>query len=226
MDYELFKSVINESSQYGSRSFSLHLFGEPLLWPYICDGIRYIKQQNKRHTVLLTTNGTHLNKFADELVGVGVDQIIWSWRKNNFNTRTREILRRKGKIRILVEETPKEEFEYWSKYPNVEIKHLHNYGGHIDISKWGLGNKEDKIKRYPCYHLWLAPAVRWNGEFVFCCNVPHHTIYSSLGNVKEKSISEMWKDSKLAKVREDHMKGEYLDACKSCDSWTAYPSIF
>src|SRR3990167_250292 len=60
MDFLLFQMVIDEASTYGARSFSLHLFGEPLLYPRILDAIDYIKRKNKRHTVLLTTNGTLL----------------------------------------------------------------------------------------------------------------------------------------------------------------------
>src|SRR5258708_3002683 len=57
IDFKLFKTIVDECSQYGPRSFSLHLFGEPLLYPFILDAIQYIKIKNRRHTILLTTNG-------------------------------------------------------------------------------------------------------------------------------------------------------------------------
>ena len=226
MDYELFKEIVNEANQYGPRSFSLHLFGEPLLYPKIMEAINYIKAKNKRHTILLTTNGTVLNKFAKRLLESGVDRIIWSWRKLPvpFSSETIEVLKRIGMVRLLIEETPKEEFERWVKFPRVEVKHLHNYGGDIDLSKWGYIKAPDK--RYPCYHLWLAPAVRWNGDMTFCCNVSKHTVYSTLGSVLQRSIHDMWKSNQLNEVRNDHLKGEYKDACRNCDSWKAYPSIF
>ena len=226
MDFELFKNIIDECSEYGPRSFSLHLFGEPLLYPHIIDAINYIKSRNKRHTILLTTNGTVLNKFAKRLLGCGVDRLIWSWRKLDvpFSSDTIEVMRKIGMVRILIEETPEEEVVKWSKFPRVEIKHLHNYGGDIDLSKWGYIKKQDK--RYPCYHLWLAPAIRWNGDMVFCCNVSKHTVYSTLGNVLQHKISDMWKSDQLNEVRNDHKQGVYKDACRSCDSWKAYPSIF
>ncbi|MBU1255332.1 hypothetical protein KKH35_00485, partial [Patescibacteria group bacterium] len=52
MDFELFKKIVNEASVYGSRNFSLHLFGEPLLAPNIIPMIKYIKQKNNKNTVL------------------------------------------------------------------------------------------------------------------------------------------------------------------------------
>ena len=223
IDFGLFTSIIDEASQYGARSFSLHLFGEPLLYSKILDAIRYIKSKNKRHTILLTTNGTLLNKYSKDLVDLGVDRIIWSWRRNNFNAETIRVLKKIGMIRLLIEETPKDEFERWSKFPRVEVKHLHNYGGNIDVKKWGI---DDVLpERYPCYHLWLAPAVRWNGEIVECCNIPASGT-EVLGRYPDDTISDVWNGEGLKKLRDSHLKGIYPGACGKCTSWQAYPNIF
>jgi len=224
MEWELFKSIVDEASHYGARSFSAHLFGEPLLYPRIIEAIRYIKGKNMRHTVLLTTNGTVLNKFAGELEASGVDRVIWSYRKNNFNEESLKLLRKRGLVRLLIEETPKEEFEKWSKFPRVEIKHLHNYGGNIDVSKWGIRDL-GITTRYPCYHLWLAPAIRWNGEIVECCNIPKSGT-EVLGRYGETTLGDVWRGDKLLRLREAHVKGVYPGACEKCTSWQAYPNIF
>lgn len=192
------------------------------MYPKILEAIEYIKTRNRRHTILLTTNGTYLNRFSRQLMDLGVDRIIWSYRKNNFDDQTISVLRRIGLIRLLIEETPKEEFEKWSKFPRVEIKHLHNYGGHIDVSKWGLKTKQDF--RYPCYHLWLAPAIRWNGDITICCNDPtgRETIY----NYSDHSLYDFWHSEPLSRIRESHINGQYNGLCVNCDSWKAYPDIF
>ena len=223
MRYEMFKEIINEATSYGPRSFSLHLFGEPLLYPRILEAIDYIKTANKRHTVLLTTNGTILNKFARELSRLKVDRVIWSYRKNNFSEESIKLLRNRGLIRLLIEETPKEEFERWSKFPRVEVKHLHNYGGNIDTSKWGIHSSN--LDRWPCYHLWLAPAIRWNGEITFCCNVPKRGT-EVLGIYGETTLGNVWRGEKLKSIRDSHMKGVYTGACAGCNSYQAYPDIF
>ena len=222
MDYELFKSIVEEASHYGPRSFSLHLFGEPLLYPHILDAIAFIKAKNKRHTVLLTTNGVLLNRYVEDLLKVRVDKIIWSWRKNNFTERTKEVLKEKGKIRFLIEETPEGEIEKWKDAKDVEIKHLHSYGGSIDVSKWKVPKPP---KRHACYHLWLAPAVRWNGEIVECCNLSKSG-EDVLGRYGETNISEVWNGEDIRKLRESHMKGIYPGKCGACTSWQAYPDIF
>lgn len=224
IEWELFKKIVNECRDYGPRSFSLHLFGEPLLYPKIIEAIQYIKGADRGNTVLLTTNGTLLNLFAERLERIGVDRIIWSYRKNNFNESSIRLLKKRGLIRLLIEETPQKEFEKWSKFPRVEIKHLHNYGGNIDVSKWNVS--QDLLpERYPCYHLWLAPAIRWNGEITFCCNVPQLG-YEVLGKYGKENLREVWQGLRLAEIRDEHMKKIYNGACKNCTSWQAYPSIF
>lgn len=235
MDFGLFKQIIDECTQYGPRSFSLHLFGEPLLYSRILEAIDYIKQKDKRHTVLLTTNGTLLNKFAKSILATGCDRVIWSYRKNNFNDDSINLLRRIGIVRLLVEETPKEEFEKWKTFPRVEVKHLHNYGGNIDVSKWGLETKvlgerdsndeSDGGGRYPCYHLWLAPAIRWNGGITICCNDPHGKevlgTYSDIFNLRDA-----WSSDHIKAIRESHLSGEYKGLCVGCNVWKTYPDMF
>ena len=222
MDFSLFRRIVDECNEHGPRSFSLHLFGEPLLYPRILEAINYIKTKDKRHTVLLTTNGTLLNKFAKELIQLRVDRIIWSWRRNNFTGETIEVLKKIGLIRLLVEETPKEEFEKWKTFPRVEIKHLHNYGGNIDVTKWGLISKDND--RYPCYHLWLAPAIRWNGDITICCNDPSGQ--ESCGFYPSDTLAQFWKSERFNKIRDSHVKGEYKGLCVGCNSYKAYPDIF
>ena len=223
MDFNLFKSIIDECSNYGPRSFSLHLFGEPLLYPHILEAIQYIKNKNRRHTILLTTNGTLLNRFIDDIVKLGVDKIIWSYRRNNFTDHTKAMLKKHGLIRLLLEETPPEEFKEWSKYPQVEIKHLHNYGGKIDTTKWGI--KDESSDRWPCYHLFLAPAVRFNGEITICCNDPNGA--ESFGVYGYNlNIHNFWTSDRLNSIRDSHLSGQYKGLCVGCNSYKAYPDIF
>ena len=224
MKFELFQQIVDECAQYGPRSFSLHLFGEPLLCSWIMEGIRYIKDRDPRNTILLTTNGTVLNQFSDRLYESKVDRIIWTWRKNNFNARTLEVLRRIGVIRILVEETPESEIEKWRSFPRVEIKHLHNYGGQIDTSKWGVESQNGP--RYPCYHLWLAPAIRWNGDITICCNDPRGEERAGVYGQDGFDLGSFWRGDRLGGIRASHLKNEYKGLCGSCNVWKTYPDMF
>lgn len=225
MDFELFKDIIREASKYGKRSFSLHLFGEPLLYSKWREAIDFIKRENPAHTVLLTTNGTLLEvgDVLDRLLSSGVDQVLWSWRKEvKFKEETKKRLKKWGKfrVRIIKELTPPEALEEWKTWPNQEERNLHNYGGEIDLERFGKKN-EDSSKRWPCYHLWLAPAVAWNGKVLICCTDPHQKEV-----IGERNVHEAWIGKKLAEIRQSHIDGKFLGICKDCDVWKSTPNIF
>jgi len=225
MDFNLFKEIINEASRYGKRSFSLHLFGEPLLYPRIHDAINYVKSCNKKHTVLLTTNGTKLNELFDSVKEA--DQILWSWRREaKFTDETKRKLLRWGrfKVRFISEVTPKEAYKEWEKWPNKEVRSLHNYGGEIDLSKFSAISNSENKNRWPCYHLWLAPAVAWNGNILICCADPHQK--EVIGKFKEQDVSDVWRGTRLNNIRKSHLEGKYFGICKNCDVWRSYPSFF
>ena len=227
MDYELFRKIVNEASRYGPRSFSLHLFGEPLLYPRIFEAVRYIKGRNKRNVVLLTTNGTKINECIDDFVSCGIDQAYWTWREEaRFNGNTLLKLRSWGKFRVrfIDEITPPEAYEEWKSWKNVEGRKLHNYGGNRNFVN-GIAPVAETIttrSRWPCYHLWLAPAVAWNGKFLMCCVDPHQK--EVFGDITEETVSQAWK--RIDTVRESHLRGEYSGICENCDVWKTYPDLW
>ena len=178
---------------------------------------------NSFNTILLTTNGTTLNKHIDELMRSGVSKVLWSWRPEpRWTNATKEKLKnwKKFTVRIIEEVTPKEAKEEFLTWPRIEKRNLHNYGGQIDLSPYGVQNMEST--RYPCYHLFLAPAVSWNGKFMMCCaDSGQKEIF---GDINEETVSACWK--KLDGVRESHLRGSYEGICRDCDVWKAYPDLF
>jgi len=220
MSWETFTKIVDEASEHGPRSFSLHLFGEPLLWGRIREGILYIKQKNKRHSILLTTNGILLNEYAEFLVESGVDKIIWTFRRlggNRFTDKTIQALRKIGTLRILKETMSPDDWEEAKRIKwNREVKSLHNYGGTINAD-------QPHKKRYACYHLWFAPAISWDGSFLICCNDPDKR--TSLGDIKT-GIANHWLWMKMWNLRWEHKIGEYTGICKECNCWASYPRVF
>lgn len=225
MRWETFTSIIDEASNYGPRSFSLHLFNEPTLYPRWCDAIKYIHKKNKINTILLTTNGTTLNSRIDDLIDADPDLVFWSWRPEaKFTEVTKSKLRKWGKFRVrfLSNITPNEAREEWANWPNVEERELHTYGGLIDTRKFG--KEPTSLKRWPCGHLWLDPAVSYNGKILICCNDSRQE--EVIGNYPEDSINKAWTGARLAEIRKSHLEGRYGGICKGCDSWKTYPDMW
>jgi len=252
MDFSLFKKIIDEAKNYGPRTFSLHLFGEPLLSPKIKEIIEYIKQKNKKNTILLTTNGVFLKKeIAQNIVTNNVDKIVISihgadektykeitgkdeLKKVERNIETLIEIKNKHRsqkpkiyLRMVVEKKYQKEInefqKKWQKKPIIiDVRPPHNFGGRIQTEKKNNLN----FKRYPCYHLWFSPGVNWDGDVsICCCDTFKEKI---LGNAKNQTVSEIWKNNKIKKYRQYHLNGQYekISLCQNCDVWKTYPDMF
>ena len=204
LPFGLFKKIVDEASRFGKRSFSLHLFGEPLLYPFFSDAVKYLKR--RKHTVLVTTNGILLGKHIDSLKLV--DKIIWSYKEN-------------VQVPYAIKNWKNFTVRFFGKavgeWKNYEVRTLHNYGGSLE----SIVPCMDEA-RYPCYHPFLAPGVTATGEIVICCADPN--VRSSVGNIKNMTIETAWK--LMEKTRNEHLKGEFKGICKNCDVWKSYPSLF
>lgn len=251
MDPMLFKKIVDESALYGKRNFCLHIFGEPLMAPNIARMIEYIKAKNPKNVILLTTNGIFLDTNKRKaILNFGVDKLTVSilaanqetYRKitgrNDYDTVVKnviELIRQKENlnastpiiyVRIIKNEKTLHEIEEfqkkWSSYDVViDIREEHNYAGKIN----SLTNNPQK-RRYPCYHLWFAPAISWDGDMSICCC--DWDRIGIIGNVKENTISEIWQGKKLKRLREMHLSGNYeqIEICRDCNVWQTYPDIF
>lgn len=253
MDLELFKGMVDEAKKYGPRTFCLHLFGEPLLAPHFIEEIYYIKKVNPQNVIVLTTNGTLLNeKIARAMIEAPVDKIAVSFMsalKEKYLEITgtdllslveenvkkivvlkKELNKNKPKIivRLIQEIHDKHEAEIFKqKWKNqnvlVEVRPAHNYGGNVAYGQDRLDNKK---KRWPCYHLWLSPAVHWNGDFSVCCD--DYARKAVLGNTNTKTVHELWNAPMLKVWRQAQLKGNFHcpKICENCNVWTMYHDVW
>ena len=251
MEFSLFKKIVDEARLYGPRSFCLHLFGEPLLAPKIIEMFEYIKKSNPSNAILFTTNGALLDEIkAKALVDWQVDKIAISFTspdqttyqektgvdqlkavENNINNLLKIKAERKLAkplifVRMIVQaDTEKQTSDFLKKWRGkkviAEIRDRHNYGGNVNKS-----HVKKNEKRYPCYHLWLAPAIHWNGDVSICCD--DYASKALLGNVQNKTINEMWNGEKINHFRKLHLQGKYnqMPLCGDCDVWNMYADIF
>jgi len=251
MDFEVFKKIIDEAKLYSPRSFCLHLFGEPLLAPNILEMIKYIKEADNSNTIILTTNGTLLDeKKSQALVEYQVDKIAVSFTSPDpkiyfektgidklaeVEKNIDQLIKIKKQnrsqkplifLRLIVAKDTKDQTKHFiKKWKNkeviTELREMHNYGSNINDT-----NVKKKKKRYPCYHLWLSPAIHWNGDFSICCS--DYQRLAVLGNVKNKTINEIWNSPVLKKYRQLMLGGQYdkIPLCSKCDVWNIYSDLF
>ncbi len=66
-----------------------------------------------------------------------------------------------------------------------------------------------------CKRLWTDPVVNWNGEISVCCF--DKDIQFKVGNIKEKSLQSIWKNSAFQKMRSGILKNRaQFDMCRNC----------
>lgn len=238
-DFGLFKSIIDEISDQTELVFPWG-GGEPLLNPDLFKMVRYCKDAGI-YTVV-STNATLLNEDRSRrLIESGLDNLIIA-----FDGTTPEVYEeyRKGakfeKVRqnILRFLEIKKETGTGMFVVLQMVRLPHNQHQVRDFQKiWDIEGvdevriKEDEIvipevaleerinherRRHPCYQLWQGPAtINYNGDFFPCC---HMWQSEPIGNVRDRSVYELWNSEKMRKLREAHLTGDLSDYpdCRDC----------
>ena len=247
MDLDTFRRLMDEVDKFGPRRIALHKDGEPLLHPQIIDILKRVKQNNE-HNVYLTTNAIKLShetgesilenridivnfsigaateKFYEKVRGKGYGKMM-----GNIHHFLELVESSDWKPKVLVQiinlpEFPEMEDEiqkfkqHWSKF-KVEIEVW-------DKLTWGTFEPVKKLNyRYPCYSLWDSFNINSNGVVTACCM--DWTQGLKIGDIKDKSIHEIWHDGALRKLRELHIAGKEneLPPCAKCNYWEWQPML-
>lgn len=245
MPIGLVAKVVEESAHYGPTSFSLHLYGEPLLSPNLENAIKIIKNVNKKNVISLTTNGSLLNpEISTKLVNLKVDVVYVSIPSLDV-LRYTQMTGFKGvlgdvagqMINLLdirkVRKNPKVIARVFEEVGNghtcivplcdrMDFRKYHNFGGNNSKhTKYSLNN------RYPCYHPWFTLAVTYNGEVNVCCSDYYGQLF--YGNLyTNNTLAKIWKSKGIQTLRELHLKNKLQGwgKCAGCDVWNVKPDMF
>lgn len=244
MDLALFKKIVDDASRIGVKMVRLWLLGEPMLHPRIVDMIGYVKQKGLR--VRLTTNGMSFDsKRIEAILRSGVDsgdRVIFSvlgyskeihekimkgvdHSKVIKNIHDFIALRKKHRHNGPVVETifyvmPENEMErqQFSTYWCSVVDHVRISGISRRFAEFGNGTSSPRpVRKATCAVLWDRMVVFWNGDVPLCIGDVDGTY--CLGNVRERSLSEIWNCEALMSLRKMHWEKGFgeLPLCRSCD---------
>ena len=100
--------------------------------------------------------------------------------------------------------------------PNNLIPTIDKYSRY---RKTGSGTEFKGKLSNQCWRLWHDPVITWDGLVAPCCfdkDAQHR-----LGNLKEKSFKEIWKNREYTKFRTQILKGrKSIDICANCSEGT------
>ena len=232
MPFDLYKKVVDECSYYKLFTLKVSMRGEPTLCPDIVEMIDYAKRKGIRETWINTHGGTLTEKMAKGLIMAKLDLLTISfdgigemYNSIRIPLKYEETLEKVKKFMAVRE-------KLGAKKPLVKVQTLwsaikDNPEEYLEI----MGNIVDKVSynidmdfkdthfvpdpNYICYRLWQRIAVTSHGDILKCPS--DFQKEQVLGNVKDKSIKEIW-DTKQQRHREFHLAKKRVDdpVCKKC----------
>lgn len=246
MEFDIYKKIVDEVSQYKEIIFRLVCDGEPMMHPKFLEMIIYAKQKGIS-PICFNTNGTLLNKEVSleilqnniDVVEISLDAINKSTyeyiRKGaNFEEvmsnvhkfiELRNKLKAKTKIMVSIIDQPEvkhqlDEFiTYWtSKVDRVIIRTYTTIGGLMSHDKMGINSSEN---RWPCPLLWTRIFINVNGFIKFC--VEDWLDKTVLGDIRNDTLSDIWNSRQYQILRNNHLLGRFDEVlyCKECIDWPA-----
>ena len=237
MDFKLFKKIINEAKDYVELVY-LHFDGEPLMHPQFFEMVKYCKDNGV--TAGISTNAVLLDADrAQKLIDSGLDYLIISidaaspetykkvkgtddYKRVVGNVKNYLILKKKAEkgpytaLQLIYLKENKEEAgqfkRLWKPYKadTLRIKPVLTFAGDVDLKNQDLAYSSN-----PCVYLWRQLSIHWDGVVTcieMCRKMP-------LGNIKDKSLKEIWNSKTLVSLRKFHLRGDKnkMSICKNCN---------
>jgi len=237
IDLNLFKSIIDQAVEGGTKAITLASRGEPTLHPKLGEMLEYCS--GKFFELKINTNGTRLNdKLIHQILKSGVTDMVFSidsYTKNEYETirvkgifetvlnnvkRFKEIREefypnslcatRVSGVKVDAKQDPDGFKDFWKEYvDHVVMVEMEN--------RWDTyHNPKDIMATGACNYLWERMYVWYDG----ICN-PCDADYKSelsIGTIKNQSIQEIWNGEKFTKLREMHSnnKRNKVYPCDRC----------
>lgn len=237
MDFSLFQNVIDQAEEGGTQAITLASRGEPTLHPKLPEMLRYMG--DKFIEVKLTTNATHMpDNLIHEILSSGVTMVVFS--VDAYTKEVYEDIRRRGKFdevlfnirrfnEIRAQHYPDSKITTRVSgvafRPDQDVAGFHNFWSPL-VDEVGFKAAQARWNTYentitpevtnPCMLLWERMYVWFDGS-TNPCDLDYKSKLSP-GNVRDKTIREIWHGPQLTKLREDHLnerRGQHVP-CDRC----------
>ena len=205
----------------------------------------YLDDENAKRTIesgldrlIISIDGTTQEVYQQYRVGGRLDKVIEGTRnivkwKKQLNSKTPFIV-----FQFLVvkpNEHQIEDVKFLAKkigvddvwFKTAQIYDFENDPNHLipSIDKYSRYRKKDTGYEFKgklanrCWRLWHDPVITWDGLVAPCCfdkDAQH-----KLGDLKQRSFKEIWKNGEYTKFRTALLKGrKNIDICSNCSEGT------
>ena len=212
MDFELYRKIIDECASKGVKAIKFGFSGEPLLYPYIIDAIKYAKD-NGIIDVQMNTNGPLLNSIITKrIIEVGLDLLILSDYSLDVQVKhavALQSLKQLMGLRKPVLHVKSNDLNKWKGIPDViSTPEYYDYNNLQEVF--------DKSE-FECPYPWQRFIVLADGT-VMNCSCGSLIVDKFIGNVRNFSLEELWcgKDMTFMRFCHANHSTELLRVCRIC----------
>jgi MoaA/NifB/PqqE/SkfB family radical SAM enzyme len=244
MARDLFERVVRECAQHPTRLW-LHFLGEPLLHRDVVRMVRVAKNAGVGEVGLSTNAVTLRGRLADELLASGLDRLECSVDADDratylamrgrdhfervmgnlraFLSRKRALGRERPITSLQFMRTPAVEASLpqlvaaWRPFlgPRDFVMTIvpASFAGAIEVAA------PAPAARPPCHWLFSSLMILQDGTVTMCG--ADWDASAPLGNVRDRSVSEIWQGEELQRRRQAHLEGRFdaIPICGGCDDW-------
>jgi len=236
MDISLFKKLIDQLVEGGTRALTLASRGEPLLHPKLPEMLDYCK--DKFFDLKINTNGMKLtDKLINSILENNVNELVFS--VDSFDPKEYEKIRVKGdlnKVIANIEKFNKARSSFSNSHTSTRISgvklsdkqdmigfkkfysDLVDSVAYVEIeNRWDTYNNLIDISALsPCSYLWERIYV-WHDGTCNPCDVDYKSQLTT-GNANDLPLRNIWHSRSYENLRKDHQSGnrsEY-NPCDRC----------
>ncbi|MEM2619604.1 MAG: radical SAM protein [Candidatus Hadarchaeales archaeon] len=241
MDFELYKSIIDQGAENGLCSVKLNYLGEPLIHPDIIKQVKYAKEKGIIEVMFNTNAFLLTEEMSRKLLEAGLDSIFFSidyaspekynrirvgsdfHRVVNNIKKFIELKNKLGyrhvqtRISMVVMDHTKEELEDYRKFGFEELGvDLVGYGELVDYSEERAWYPEFFNPNFVCAQLFHRMFIMWDGVVTPCCADTKRE--SIMGDAKKEKLKDIWHNEKYRRMRDAHVSGKYYEIpiCRKC----------
>jgi organic radical activating enzyme len=232
MDEKTIHQILDEAGKMGFKMLDLRNFGEPIMDKRLAQFATHARSRGFSK-IYIHTNGHLLNsKRLDEWGEGGITEVNLSLSPQREFSETRpgiNVEKFFKNIEDLVNSKPKylpilnvdyintglssdeevTEFTDWLAQLGIEKRM------DIALHNWAVGEEQS---HYFCHRLWSSITILWNGQVSLCC-LDYEGDYKLgyLGAESKETLSSVINSDVYVEIRNNHLKGKFLEKCKSCD---------
>ena len=227
MDFALFKKVIDDTPEL--EHLCMHNWGEPLLHKEIFEMFDYAHESGIKH-IVMNTNGTLLtNNMIDKIINSPLNIIRFSIdgsaetfkrvrgvelekiEQNILKLKKEKDARRPGLSMGVVFTVENETQEDVDEY----IEHWKTIVDHVRTQPKLIQSPRKAPCPEPFGKDYGKLVVLWDGTVIPCC--VDYNASLKLGNAYKELVGDLWHNSEIKALRNQHEKGNHPKVCVNCN---------